>query len=40
MTSPDERLDANTLIEKNNDVYATIREIKKARAVRKKRKKS
>ena len=40
MTSPDERLDANTLIEKNNDVYATIREIKKGRALRKKRNKS
>ena len=39
MTSPDERLDANTLIEKNNDVFATIRELKKARAVRKKRNK-
>ncbi len=40
MTSPDERVDANTLIERNNDVFATIREIKKARALRKKRKKS
>ena len=39
MTSPDERLDANTLIERNNDVYATIREIKKGRALRKKLKK-
>ena len=39
MTSPDERLDANTLIESNNDVYATIREIKKGRALRKKQKK-
>lgn len=39
MTSPDERLDANTLIAQNNDVFATIREIKKARALRKKRKK-
>ena len=39
MTSPDERLDANTLIEMNNDVYATIREIKKGRALRKKQKK-
>lgn len=39
MTSPDERLDANTLIEKNNDVFATIRELKKARAIRKKRNK-
>jgi hypothetical protein len=38
MTSPDERLDANTLIERNNDVFATIREIKKARSARKKRK--
>lgn len=39
MTAPDERLDANTLIERNNDVYATIREIKKGRALRKKLKK-
>ena len=39
MTSPDERLDANTLIERNNDVYGTIREIKKGRALRKKQKK-
>lgn len=39
MTSPDERLDANTLIERNNDVYVTIREIKKGRALRKKLKK-
>ena len=36
MLSPDERVDACTLIDRNNDVFATIRDIKKGRVIRKK----
>lgn len=36
MTDPNERADANALIKSNNDIFATIRTIKKNRVARRK----